>query len=161
VRRHAVLYTCRLPGCTRHGQILKSNLRAIGIELEVRQFRIPELFNRLEDPSEPFDIGYSNWYVDYADPSGYVNAQYAREGIRPGLFEDAEFERRMADAAVLAGEARLRAYAKLDRDLAADGGPAATYATGVSTYFLSARIGCQVLHPIYGLDLATLCIRRG
>jgi ABC-type transport system substrate-binding protein len=159
-RRQAVLYTCKLPGCTRPAQILKSNLRAIGIELEVRQFLIPEMFKRLEDPSEPFDIGYSNWFVDYADPFNYVNAQYARDGgIRPGVFDDPDFERRMADAADLSGDARLRAYAKLDRDLAADAAPAATFATGVSTYFLSARMGCQALHPIYGLDLAALCVR--
>jgi peptide/nickel transport system substrate-binding protein len=160
-RRKAVLYTCKLPGCTRHGQILKSNLRAIGIELEVRQFVIPEMFKRLGDPSEPFDIGYWNWFVDYADPFGYINQQFAREGgFRPGLFYDTRFERRMADAAALDGAARLRAYARLDRDLAVDAAPAAAFATGVSTYFLSARMGCQVLHPIYGLDLAALCIRR-
>jgi YVTN family beta-propeller protein len=159
-RRQAVLYTCKLPGCTRHGQILKSNLRAIGIDLEVRQFIIPEMFKRLGDPSEPFDIGYTNWFVDYADPFAYINEQFAREGFRPGLFDDPEFERRMADAAALTGEARLRAYAKLDRDLAVDAAPAAPFATGITTYFLSARMGCQVLHPIYGLDLAALCIRR-
>jgi YVTN family beta-propeller protein len=158
-RRQAVLYTCKLPGCTRHAQILKSNLRAIGIDLEVRQFIIPELFKRLEDPREPFDIGYSNWFVDYVDPFNYINVQYAGEGIRPGLFDDPEYARRMADAADLSGEARLRAYAKLDRDLTADAAPAATFATGVSTYFLGARMGCQVLHPLYGLDLAALCIR--
>ena len=33
------------------------------------------------------------------------------------------------------------------------------FATGTLTYFLSARMGCQVLHPIYGLDLAALCVR--
>ena len=38
-RVQAVLYTCNLPGCTRHGQILKSNLRAIGIDLTVRRVR--------------------------------------------------------------------------------------------------------------------------
>jgi YVTN family beta-propeller protein len=158
-RRHAVLYTCKLAGCTRHGQILKSNLRAIGIDLEVRQFNIAEMFKRLGDPSEPFDIGYTNWFVDYADPFGYINEQFAREGFRPGMFDDAEFERRMADAAALSGEARLRAYAKLDRDLVDEAAPAAPFATGVKTYFLSARMGCQVLHPLYGLDLAALCVR--
>jgi hypothetical protein len=33
------------------------------------------------------------------------------------------------------------------------------FATGTVSHFLSARMGCQVLHPIYGLDLANLCIR--
>ena len=66
----------------------------------------------------------------------------------------------MADAAGLTGDVRLRAYAKLDRDLAADAVPAVPFATRTASYFLSARMGCQVLHPIFGLDLASLCIRR-
>jgi hypothetical protein len=61
----------------------------------------------------------------------------------------------------LSGDARIRAYAKLDRELAAQAAPAAPFATGSTSHFLSARMGCQVLHPIYGLDLAALCVRRG
>ena len=67
----------------------------------------------------------------------------------------------MDAVARLAGDTRIRAYAKLDRELAAEAAPAAPFATGTSTYLLSARMGCQVLHPIYGLDLAALCVRRG
>jgi ABC-type oligopeptide transport system substrate-binding subunit len=67
-RRQAVLYTCDLPGCSRHGQILRSNLSAIGIDLQVREFPIPEHFERLARPDEPFDIAYMNWFFDYADP---------------------------------------------------------------------------------------------
>jgi YVTN family beta-propeller protein len=159
-RVQAVLYTCDLPGCTRHGQILKSNLRAIGIDLTVREFTLGEMFERIADPNEPFDMGYSNWFVDYADPFGYINSQFARDGVRPGLFEDPDVEQRMTDAAGLGGDARLRAYAELDRDLAAGVAPSAPFATGETAYFLSARMGCQVLHPIFGLDLAALCIRR-
>ena len=55
----------------------------------------------------------------------------------------------------------MRAYANLDRELAADAAPAAPFATGSTTWFLSARMGCQVLHPVFGLDLASLCVRRG
>ena len=159
-RRKAVLYTCSLPGCTRHGQILRSNLRAIGIELSVRQFPIGEMFERTQNASEPFDIAYSNWFVDYADPSGYINGVFGSDDFRPGLFQDPEAERRMAEAASLAGAARLRAYARLDRELAAGAAPGAAFATGTASYLLSARMGCPVLHPIFGLDLASLCIRR-
>ena len=161
-RRRAVLYTCKLPGCTRHGQILKANLKAIGIDLEVRQFTIPEMFARLGRPNEPFDIGYANWFVDYADPFGYINAQYgpAESSATAGLFDDPEYERRMARAATLTGDARLRAYAKLDRELAADAAPAAPFAAGVTTYLVSARMGCQMQHPISGLDLSALCVRK-
>lgn len=51
------------------------------------------------------------------------------------------------------------AYAQLDRDLAEHAAPAAAVATGTVTHFLSARMGCQVLHPVYGLDLAALCVQ--
>ena len=33
-------------------------------------------------------------------------------------------------------------------------------ATGTTSYFLSARMGCQVLHPLFGLDLAALCVKQ-
>ena len=65
----------------------------------------------------------------------------------------------MAAASRLTGEARLRAYARLDRDLAERAAPAAAFASSIVTHFLSARMGCQVLHPLYGLDLAALCVR--
>ena len=159
-RRRAVLYTCDYPGCSHHGQILRSNLRAIGIDLEVREFSIPELFERLRRPGEPFDIGYSNWFFDYADPFSYINLQFGDEGFFPGVFRDREWQRRMDAVARLSGEARMRAYAKLDSELAAGPAPAAPFATGTTTHFLSARMGCQVLHPIYGLDLAALCIKK-
>jgi YVTN family beta-propeller protein len=159
-RRHAVLYTCDFPGCSRHGQILRSNLSAIGIDLEVREFSIPELFERLRKPGEPFDIGYSNWFFDYADPFSYINLQFGDEGLSFGLFEGPRWQRRMDAVARLSGNTRIRAYAKLDRELAAEAAPAAPFATGTTTYFLSARMGCQVLHPIYGLDLAALCVRH-
>jgi len=158
-RRRAVLYTCNYPACSRHGQILRSNLSAIGIDLDVRQFSVPELFTRLQKPSEPFDIGYSNWFFDYADPSSYINVQFGADGFFR-LFKDPLWHRRMDAAARLSGAERIRTYARLDRELAADAAPAAPFATGTATYFLSARMGCQVLHPIFGLDLASLCIRR-
>jgi ABC-type transport system substrate-binding protein len=155
-----VLYTCNLPGCTRHARILQSNLEAIGIDLGVRQFTLGEMFERTRDPREPFDISYSNWYFDVADPFSYINLQFGRDGVRPALFRDPEMNRRMVAANRLVGAARLRAYAELDRDLSARAVPGALFASGSASYFLSARMGCEVAHPIYGLDLAALCIRR-
>ena len=109
---------------------------------------------------QPFDIAYSNWFFDYADPFSYINVQFGDEGFFNGSLADRDWQRRMDAVASLSGDRRIRAYARLDRELAADAAPAAPFATGSSTYFLSARMGCQVLHPIYGLDLAALCIRR-
>jgi len=100
------------------------------------------------------------WAVDYADPFNFINDQFAARAIdHPGGFHNRGMERRMAAAARLTGEARLRAYAELDHDLAEQFAPQATFVSGEASYFLSARIGCVVPHPIYGLDVAALCLR--
>ena len=87
-----------------------------------------------------------------------MNTQFAADAEHPGGFQDSTIERRLKAASRLAGDARLRADARLDRDLAEQFAPQATFASAETSYFLSARMGCQVLHPIYGLDLAALCI---
>jgi ABC-type oligopeptide transport system substrate-binding subunit len=161
-RRRAVLYTCNLPGCARHAEILRSNLRAIGIQLDVRKFSIAEMFTRInERPDEPFDIAYQNWFYDNADPANYINAPLGPGSPNVRMFEDPELDRRMLEAARVGGDERYRAYAALDRDISSRFAAVAPFATGSSSYFLSRRMGCVRLHPIYGLDLTKLCLRRG
>ena len=59
-RHHAMLYTCSRPGCTQNAQILQSNLDAIGIDLDVRQFPVDVYFSPagIEDPDRPWDIAH-------------------------------------------------------------------------------------------------------
>jgi hypothetical protein len=52
-------------------------------------------------------------------------------------------------------EARPSKSARLERD----GVPAAAIAWNTSRDFFSARIGCQVYQPYYGMDIAALCLR--
>ncbi len=52
----------------------------------------------------------------------------------------------MDEAVLLSGDARYKAYAELDRDLTTNLLPAVTFAAGVATHFVSARVGCEVLH---------------
>jgi peptide/nickel transport system substrate-binding protein len=161
VERDAVLYTCDTPGCTSQAAILRSNLSAIGIHLEVRPFPFDEMFDRtLRGPAnEPWDISFHGWIGEVADPLEYIDHQFATGAERAGRFRDPTVDARIAAASRLRGDARLRAYADLDRDLAEQSAPQATFASGKVSYFLSARMGCQVLHPVYGVDLASLCIR--
>ena len=58
------------------------------------------------------------------------------------------------------GAARYLAYGRLDADLARDAAPLAAIGNGASHDFFSARMGCQVFNPLYGMDLAALCIRH-
>jgi len=159
--RRAVLYTCNLPHCLEHGRVLRKNLAAIGIDVVVRNFSLGQMFKRLGRAGEPWDIGYANWFVDYADPSQFIELIFAApppDGGNPGRFRDEGIFRRMRAAARLSGTARSRAYAQLDADLAR-AGAAAPFATAVTTDFFSDRIGCQVHQPMYGIALGELCVR--
>jgi ABC-type transport system substrate-binding protein len=159
-RHDAVLYTCNRPDCTSSTQILRSNLDAIGIDLEVHEFPEDVYFDALAAPDRPWDMARFGWAMDYADPFNFINSLYGPDAVaEPSNFRDPGMWRRMEAASRLSGEERLRAYAGLDRDLAARAAPAAAVSSGTVDNFLSARMGCEVLHPLYGLDLAALCFR--
>lgn len=157
--RRALLYTCDFPECSRHAEVMREDLAAIGIELDVRQFPLGEFFSRIKRPGEPWDLAYWNWIFDYADPATFINDQFGANAAPPTRIDDPAAQEQMAAAARLTGEQRLRAYAGLDRALVEQVVPSAPFASATSTSLLSARIGCPVLHPIYGLDLAALCVR--
>ena len=159
-RHDAVLYTCDFPGCIRNAQILRSNLDAIGIDLQVQQFPGEEMFpGSRTGRSGAVGRDVLGWAVDYADPYNFINEAFGPPAAYPGNFRDPGLWKRMAAADRLSGDARFRAYARLDRDLAERAAPVAPFASLTLNHFLSARMGCQVLHPLYGLDLAALCVR--
>ena len=161
-QREATLYTCTNPNCTRNAETLRQNLGAIGIELDVRQFPEPVLLGRLPgDPDANYDLITIGWIADYADPFDFINALFApgSDFRAPVVSIRSALEARIAAAARLSGKRRLQAYARLDRDLAAGPAPVAAFANGTVKHLFSARVGCQFEHPIYGIDLAALCIR--
>ena len=156
----AVLYTCNLPACASLGQVVRDNLAAIGIAVEVEEFPIPELFDRIGTPGEPFDLAQTNFFADYPDPFDFINFLFQPGlGFNAHLFEDPAATAEMERAATLSGAERYDAYAKLDRELSAELAVGVPYANGTLMNLFSARIGCQVDQPIYGIDLGRLCVR--
>jgi hypothetical protein len=109
-------------------------------------------------PGEPWDLAYTNNFVDVADPS-LVADMFGVSGFDPGGFDDRRLMRQLRAATRLRDpDARVDAFAQLDADLAR-AGAAAPFATAVSTDFFSDRIGCQVYRPISGMSLGALCVR--
>jgi YVTN family beta-propeller protein len=160
-RRHAVMYTCNKAACLDGAEIVKANLRVIGIHLEIKQFPILEMFRREFTPGEPYDLAWWGWSVDYADPSDFIDIALAGPLLDPRLNRDASrYRRELARLSGLSGDQRLRAYGRLDIELAARDAPLAAFANLTADDFFSARIGCQVFQPIYGMDLGALCRRR-
>ena len=72
-RGTAVLYTCNLEFCRQQARVIRSNLGALGLEVDVRQFPTGELMTRAGTKGEPFDLITAHWGVDYADPWNVLN----------------------------------------------------------------------------------------
>ena len=160
-RRHAVMYTCNKAACLRGAEIVRSNLAALGIAVEIRQFPILEMFRREFTPGEPYDIGWWGWSVDYADPSDFMDIALSSPALDARINRDAtRYRGQLAQLSRLSGEQRLRAYGSLDIHLARRDAPLAAFANVTADDFFSARIGCQVFQPVYGMDLGALCRRR-
>jgi len=158
--RTAVLYTCNVPPCNQLAQVVKTDLAAVGITVEARALSFQSLFQRLATRGEPFDLAVIGWAADYPDPADFLNYVLGSGGggaIPP--FRDPVYTPKLAAAARLSGPRRYLAYGKLDAELARNAAPWAAYVNPTKNDFFSARMGCQVFHPIYGVDLAALCIR--
>jgi YVTN family beta-propeller protein len=158
----AVLYTCNLPVCRLHAQVIRSNLGRLGLDVDVREFPKDELHERAGRKGAPFDILDSWWFPDYADPSDFLNVLLdqrirARGNLNDSYYTDARLARELARISTLSSEARYRAYSALSVKLARDAAPWVAYAVGTNLDFFSARMGCQIFQPVYGIDIAALC----
>jgi YVTN family beta-propeller protein len=163
-RRHAgatvVLYTCDRSPCAEQAQILRTDLAAIGLRLEVEAFPDETLAHKLATPGEPFDMAWEGWLPNYMDPDAFLNALIASDATVPSLADPA-YRARLAAAARLSGPRRYLTYARLDADLARHAAPLVAFGNLSAHVLLSARMGCEVQQPIYGIDLAALCLNRG
>jgi len=146
-------------------EIVKSNLKRIGIDVEVKLFKRTVIFGK-----RGYDMLAGGFGADYADPANFLGQLDGRtldEGsylnrttINQANFDDPGFNRRLLAAERLSGPRRYIAYSRIEHDMVRDAAPWIAYGTETSHDFFSARTGCQVYQPVYGIDLGALCIKR-
>ena len=159
-QRTAVVYTCNFAPCPQEAQIIKKNLAAIGMTVEIKTLPIFDVINRETKRGEPVDIGLYTWAADYPDPFDFLNLLLdSNLGPNAAQFVEPSYNRRLEAANALSGERRYRTYGRLDADLARHAAPFVAFENENLVEFFSARIGCQMYQPVYGMDLAALCIR--
>src|SRR5262249_31967428 len=162
----ATMYTCNSSPCPETAQIVQQNLKQIGINVDVKTFERAVQFTKEGTKGEPFDIAYEGWIADYDDPYDFINVLLDGNSIQKSnnvnfsYFDDPSYNKKMEEAAGLAGVARSDAYGKLDLDIAKNAAPLAAWDNDNNRDFFSARMGCQLYQPVYGMDLAGLCIRK-
>ncbi len=156
----AVLWTFDFPPALAAAQTLKRNLRAIGLDVEVRGFPNGAYAGQVASPGARYDIAFSPWVADYIDPYQYVNVLLESRFLGSNNWSRLHLARSdalMRRAALLQGDARYRAYGKLDVQLSRDVAPRIAVSNDSETTFVSKRVGCIVLRP--WLDLTAACLR--
>jgi peptide/nickel transport system substrate-binding protein len=155
----AVLYTLDNLIDSAQAQILQQNLRAIGLELEIKQFPNPLFFQKITTRGEPFDLARVQWIRP--DLNCLFNGRTIGQPTSCNIshFNSPKYNRLLDRASRLTGEARDRAYGELDVQLSRDAAPATPVAVNNSIAFVSARVGvgCVVMNP--SLDLTAVCLK--
>ena len=164
----AVLYTCVDTGtagsCLAHGQIIKADLKLIGIDVQIEQFPNSVEIIKEGTRGEPFDIGLERYDVPWVDPYQYVNLLLDGRTIRAtgntnlSYFNSAHYNKLIDRAGSLSGRARFLAYGRLALDIAKNAAPIAAFANRNSKFFVSGRVGC-VTAGAHNVDLAGLCLK--
>jgi peptide/nickel transport system substrate-binding protein len=161
----AVLYTSSsLPGPIAQAQILRDNLRKIGLGVQIQAYPFPVLVEKLQTPGEPFDIGFIGWGFSDPDPVRFLRFLFDGRTIRNApdfgnfsYFNSPRYNRLLDRAARLPAQQRYRAYGELDAQISRDAAPAIPYSYDNALTLVGARTGCVVVNPT--LDLAAVCLK--
>jgi ABC-type transport system substrate-binding protein len=145
-----VLYTIDQPSDVARAQILQRNLKAIGLELEVKAFPVSLFFDKVGTPGEPYDLARVQ-FTNLRDPV-YFNFLFTDFG-----FSLTKYKPLLDRASRLTGDDRYRAYGELDVEISRNAAPMISVSVVNWPTFVSTRVGCIVLNPY--LDLTAVCLK--
>ncbi len=157
-----VFYTCNTGACIPTALLVQHNLKAIGLDMEIKPFPRAVQQAKASTRGEPFDMVLASWSMDYFDPYDFLflldgTTIHAAANVNVSYFNSPAFNRRIAAASSLVGQARYRTFGNLDVDLATNAAPLASFLTDNSRHFVSRTTGCYHYQPVYELDLAAIC----
>ena len=94
------------------GQLVQANLKAIGLDVEVKPFTFAVLIDKAGTRGDPVDITSIGWFADYPDPYDFINILLygrtiaAKNNVNLSYFDQPAYQRQMDTAARLAGDCR-------------------------------------------------------
>ncbi len=162
----AVFLSCGSQDCKDRAVVVAASLKKIGLRVRIDSAPGLGQFTLAGVRGTRFDIADVITRPDYGDPYSLVDKLLDSRVIREvgntniSYFESPRFDRAIDAAQKLTGVARDRAYGRLGLEVARLQAPLAAYAVLNARVFLSARVGCVTYQPVYGLDLAGVCLSR-
>lgn len=144
-------------------QIVRNNLRMIGLEVEIRTFPQAVALERLGTRGEPFDIGFFGLTcgLDAACFLGTLDGRAitATNHTNFSYFDSPRYNRLLARAAALPlGRRRDNAYGRLDVDLAKNAAPRVALLERQAGFLFSKRAGCISFVGGF-VDFPSLCLK--
>jgi ABC-type oligopeptide transport system substrate-binding subunit len=145
-------------------QVVQFNLNKIGLNCNITPLdRVVET-TKAGVKGAQYDLLLNGWGQDYPDPYDYITillsgtSIQADNNVNLSYFNSPVWNKRMADASKLSGQARYDAYAAIDSGLMKGPAPQAPYIDTNARIFISKRVGCYVYSQVYGSILNSLCV---
>jgi peptide/nickel transport system substrate-binding protein len=165
-KHNVTMYTTTSPVGVNQGVLVQSLFRNIGLSVDVNRFGTSTMYKKCGTKSEAVDICNVGWIADYPDPFDFMNVLLSGESIHDSnnnnysYFDNAKVNRQLDAAARLFGAKRFSTYGSLDISVMKSAAPIVAWDNDNDREFISAKTGCYVPQPVYGLaDLALLCVK--
>ena len=104
-------------------------------------------------------MAFANWEADYEDPDDFLNL-LLESGTPFPTFKDPTVARRLAPCRRAQRDQSLPGVCKARHRTREDSCTFVAFGSPYGHSLFSARIGCQIFSPVYGADIAALCLRR-
>jgi len=162
------LYTGNVGAALIQGQVFQFNMKQLGFDTDVKQFTSAVLYAKAGTKGEPFDAVIAGWGWDYPDPFDFMDVLLNGNNIHQtqnnnlAYFNNPQMNAKMDNAAKLFGDARAKAYGRLDIEVTSKYAPWAAFLHRNERTFVSSKVdpSCFVFQPIYArIDLAAACLK--
>jgi len=139
-----------------YAQIAKYNLEQAGFKVTLKPQPFGVAIKTMGTRGNDIDIYTAGWIADYFDPFDFINVLLDGNNIQDAnnnnysYYNSAKYNKAMAAASKLSGQARFKAYGKLDVDIMKNDAPWAPVFNYTSRDFIIANTENYIYHPVYG-----------
>jgi len=145
-------------------QIVQYNLKQIGVNVNIKLLPRAQQFTTARNRDQAtYDINWSGWGADYADPYDFINILLDGTTLGPtannndAYYNSAKFNKLMQKASLLFGSSRQKAYDSLDKTMMAQDPPWAPMLNRTNRIFVSSHLQCFTYNPVFEMDYAAVC----